>query len=150
MSKCTSQCSESIQTPLPPTFPHLLHLFHLSKLDELYDLQLKLILLHTITWKIWKSCICTSCTRLYRTSFRTLFKNLHHYCFVKLTSIHRLLVQDLLPLDFLLLRTFMQDAFCLGVLFQWQLNSNRYENSRNACHKQLSNSINFPNFKRCS
>src|SRR6218665_2198581 len=116
MSKCASQCSESIQTPLPPTFPHLLHLFHLSKPDELYDLHLKLILLHTITWKIWKSCICTSCPWLYRTSFRTLFKNLHHYCFEILTSRHTLLVQDLLRLDFLLLPAFMQDAFCLSVL----------------------------------
>ena len=41
MSKCASQCSKSIQTPLPPTFLHLLHLFHLSKPDELYDLHLK-------------------------------------------------------------------------------------------------------------
>src|SRR6218665_1907088 len=89
MSKYASQCSESIQTPLPPTFPHLLHLFHLSKPDELYDLYLKLIVLHTITWKIWKSCICTSCTQLYRRSFRTLFEHLHHYCFEILTSRHK-------------------------------------------------------------
>src|SRR6218665_3864732 len=111
MSKCASQCSECIETPLTPTFPHLLHLFHLSKPDKLYDLHLNLILLHTITWKIWKSCICTSCTRLYRTSFRTLFENLHHYCFEigLLTSRHRLLVQDLLRLDFLLLLAFIQD-----------------------------------------
>src|SRR6218665_3154684 len=107
MSKCASQCPEAMQTPLSPTFTHLLHLFHLSKPDELYDLHLKLILLHTITWKIWKSCIFLSCTRLCRTSFRTLLKNLHHCCFEILTSRHRLLVQDLLRLDFLLLRGFM-------------------------------------------
>jgi len=37
MSKCASQWSESIQTHLPPMFPHLLHIVHLSNPDELYE-----------------------------------------------------------------------------------------------------------------
>src|SRR6218665_1604616 len=96
-----------------------------------------------VAHKSWNPGICPSCTRLIGTNCRNSFENLHHYHFEILTSRH-VLVQDLLQLDFLLLHAFVQYAFCL------QFNNNNNENSKNACHKQQSNNINFTNFKLCS
>src|SRR6218665_1804940 len=114
-----------------------------SSLQSSTIFHLKLILLHMITYKSWNPCICPSCTRLIGTNCRNSFENLHHYHFEILTSRH-VLVQDLLQLDFLLLHAFVQYAFCL------QFNNNNNKNSKNACHKQQSNNINFTNFKLCS
>src|SRR6218665_3638575 len=54
--------------------------------------------------KILEPCIGFCCTRLEVSGYRTSFTNLHHYRFVKLTSTHSLLVQNLLGLEFLMLR----------------------------------------------
>jgi len=56
-----------------------------------------------------------------------------HLKLILLSHDHSELDQNLLRLDFLLLRAFVQDAFCLGAL---QFNNNNNTNSKNACHKQ--------------
>src|SRR6218665_2370437 len=67
--------------------------------------------------KMLKPCICICCTRLDVSGCRTSFTKLHHYRFVKLTSTHSLLVQNLLGLNFLMLR-----ALCKMLLFRHAIN----------------------------
>src|SRR6218665_1716306 len=61
--------------------------------------------------KILKPCICICCTRLDVSGCQTSFTNLHHSRFVKLTSTHNLLVQNLLGLNFLMLRALCKMPF---------------------------------------
>src|SRR6218665_423062 len=102
MLKCASQCSESIQiTNSSPSYvSSLVTSFSSLQTRRAVRSSTKAdFVAHNHLENIKIVHLHYSCTRLYRTSFRTLFENLHQYCFVKLTSIHRLLVQDLLRLS---------------------------------------------------